>query len=47
MARQDQIKRDKQRQADEHQRQVRRNQVIMGILSFFLILSLVLSLVTF
>ena len=45
MARKERPAREKQ-QVDPHQRQLRRNQIILVVLSFFLILSLVLSLVT-
>lgn len=46
MARRERPAREKP-QGDPHQKQLRRNQVILVILSFFLILSLVLSLITF
>lgn len=45
MARRERPAREKP-QADQNQRQLRRNQIILAILSLFLILSLVLSLVT-
>lgn len=44
MARQERSARDKS-QVDAHQKQVRRNQIIMAVFSFFLILSMVISLI--
>lgn len=44
MARQDRSARPQKSQVDLHQRQVRRNQVIILVLSVFLILSMILSL---
>ncbi len=45
MSRQERQLRDKQREDAQHQRQVRRNQVIFAIFSAFLILSMVISLI--
>jgi hypothetical protein len=43
MARQDKQSYQQKAQLDAHQRQVRRNQVIMGVFSVILILSMLIS----
>ncbi len=41
------VKNNKQEKADYHTRQVRRNQIIFGVIAVILILSMALSLVKF
>ncbi len=45
MSRQERQLQDKQREEKMHQKQVRRNQILFGILSVFLILSMLISLI--
>ncbi len=50
MARQERAVREKPRmdyEQHQHQRQLRRNQIIFGVLSVFLILSMLISLIRF
>ncbi len=45
MSRQERQLQEKQREEKMHQKQVRRNQILFGILSVFLILSMLISLI--
>ncbi len=47
MSNQERQLREKQREEHQHQRQLRRNQIIFAIFSAFLILSMLISLIRF
>lgn len=45
LSRQERQALEKQRESNQHNRQVRRNQIIFGVLSVFLILSMLMQLI--